>query len=279
LIRSARSRAGTLKKAAVVVPLSNRKEFTSEEQISLGHLSKFLWKYDKYFVVPRGLQIDPSGFDLKRFDDKFFGTLKAHTRLMLSPTFYEAFTEYEYILIYHLDSLVFSDQLLAWCELGFDYIGAPWIKDDGVPYVGPANLENEVGNGGFSLRRVKSFLKVLYSSKYSVAPAKFWEEFRASPQLKEIPKEFLKSVLKYLKIFNNVRWEISKNRDYEDVFWNRRGSYYYPEFKIAPFEVAIRFAFECAPRLCFKKNNDTLPFGCHAWSKYDREFWEPYLCR
>jgi hypothetical protein len=32
-----------------------------------------------------------------------------------------------------------------------------------------------------------------------------------------------------------------------------------------------------APRLCFELNGRKLPFGCHAWQRYDRGFWEPYL--
>jgi small ligand-binding sensory domain FIST len=27
-----------------------------------------------------------------------------------------------------MDCLVFSDQLLAWCNRGYDYVGAPWFK-------------------------------------------------------------------------------------------------------------------------------------------------------
>jgi hypothetical protein len=39
------------------------------------------------------------------------------------------------------------------------------------------------------------------------------------------------------------------------------------------------FSFEVAPRYCFKMNRERLPFGCHAWSKYDQEFWEPFLLK
>jgi hypothetical protein len=46
---------------------------------------------------------------------------------------------------------------------------------------------------------------------------------------------------------------------------------------IAPLEVALRFAFEANPRICYEMNNYEIPFGCHAWEKYDKEFWLPYL--
>ncbi len=266
------------KPVAVVVPLSNRKEFTPEEEISLKHLIKFLGKYDKYFVVPNGLQIEFSGFGIKRFENGFFGSPQAHTRLMLSAKFYETFADYKFILVYHLDSLVFSDQIAEWCETGFDYIGAPWIKHEGAPYAG-SDFEDRVGNGGFSLRKVESFLRVIYSPKYSTEPDRYWEQFHASSYKYRRYLGLPKIVLRYLKVFNNARREMSKYPFNEDIFWPNRARHFYPEFKIAPLEVALRFAFECAPGLCFERNNYTLPFGCHAWARYDRDFWEPYLLK
>jgi len=44
-------------------------------------------------------------------------------------------------------------------------------------------------------------------------------------------------------------------------------------------EIAVSFSFEVGPRYCFEKNNKMLPFSCHAWAKYDRKFWEPYLLK
>ena len=270
------------KLVAVVVPLSNRKELTPEEEISLRHLIHFLGKYDKYLVVPKDLQVDYPGFGIKRFDNKYFGSPHAHRDLMLSPKcyFYKAFIDYKYVLIYHLDSLVFSDQLKEWCEMDFDVIGAPWIKHKDAPYAGMLEIEGKVGNGGFSLRKIESFLKVSYSPRYCIEPAKYWEMYYAGkPKLQQylnLPKK----ILKHLKVFNNAKWEMSKwNSLIEESFWANRATHYYPEFKIAPLEIALRFAFECVPRYCFEKNNYNLPFGCHAWQKYDRQFWEPYLLK
>lgn len=271
------SRKKAPKTAAVVVPLSNRRVFRPDEEISLRHLIKFLGSYDKYFIIPDSLQIEYPGFGIKRFDNRFFGTVQAHTQLMLSPIFYRMFADYEYILIYHLDSLVFSDQLIQWCEMDFDYIAPPWIKDDGAPNAITADLEFLVGNGGFSLRKVESFLKVIYSTRYSIDPVRYWEDISTSMPAYRKYMMFPKFILKYLKVFNNVRREMPKYRLNEDVFWATRARHFYPEFNIAPFEVAFRFAFESAPRLCFEKNNYSLPFGCHAWQKYDRAFWEGYL--
>ena len=63
----------------------------------------------------------------------------------------------------------------------------------------------------------------------------------------------------------------------EDHFWANRATHYFPKFRVAPLEIAIKFAFECVPRYCYQLNGKQLPFGCHAWNRYDREFWEPFL--
>jgi hypothetical protein len=83
-------------------------------------------------------------------------------------------------------------------------------------------------------------------------------------------------------MFNGVKWETSRwnpaqNKRNEDQFWSDQATKYYPAFRIASFETGLRFAFEVDPRRCYELNNQTLPFGCHAWHKYDRSFWEPYL--
>jgi len=268
-----------LKPVAVVVPLSNRAELTPDEEVSLRHLVHFLGHYDKYLVVPKSLKVNYRGFEVKCFDDAFFGSAVAHTRLMLSPKFYESFRDYKYILLYHLDALVFSDQLMQWCETDLDYIGAPWLKCPDTPYV----KVSRVGNGGFSLRKIESFLRVINSRTYAVPPAAYWQRFYASKprhiQLVNLPKKYLK----YLWIFNNVKREMSTwhrvDWHHDDLFWSDVALKYYPEFKVASVEVGLRFAFEAAPRWCFDLNNYTLPFGCHAWPKYDRDFWEPYLLK
>jgi uncharacterized protein DUF5672 len=267
------------KLVAVVVPLSNRSELIPEEQISLRHLEHFLGKYDKYFVIPKNLQVSRPGFGIKRFDKKFFGSLSAHTKLMLSPLFYKAFIGYKFILIYHLDSLVFSDQLIQWCGMDFDFIGPPWIKHEDAPYAGNSGYEGKVGNGGFSLKKIESFLKVFYSRKYCIEPKEYWDKFYSSKPKYIQYLNFPRKILKRLKICNNARWEMSRYGKNEEHFLANRATHYYPQFKIAPVNVALRFGFECVPRYCFELNKNALPFGCHAWPYYNRDFWESFLLK
>lgn len=83
--------------------------------------------------------------------------------------------------------------------------------------------------------------------------------------------------------FNNARLEMARwhlrpdGTSNEDHFWSDRAQHYMPDFRVASLEQGLRFAFEVAPRMCFDLTRGRLPFGCHAWPRYDRAFWEPYL--
>ncbi len=46
---------------------------------------------------------------------------------------------------------------------------------------------------------------------------------------------------------------------------------------LAPIDVALQFSFDSNVRECFERNNMLLPLGCHAWERYDFEFWEPFI--
>ncbi|MCP4418704.1 MAG: hypothetical protein GY805_18960 [Chloroflexi bacterium] len=260
-------------KVAIVTPMSNRAKLTPDEEISRRHLVHYLGRYDKYLVVPQSLSINMPSFGIERFDERFFGSVAANTQLMLSRQFYERFSQYEYILIYHFDALVFSDDLEQWCERGYDYIGPPWLLSGDTPWV----KKPGVGNGGFSLRKISSCLKALNSNRYAIDPDEYWQTYCASRSPLVQTLNFPRKHLKRLKVFNNIQREIANFKDNEDKFWGFRALNYFPEFKIADVDAALRFAFESDPARSFEKMNYSLPFGCHAWPKYDRAFWEPYL--
>lgn len=43
-------------------------------------------------------------------------------------------------------------------------------------------------------------------------------------------------------------------------------------------ELAMRFAFEKSPSYLFEKNKRELPFGCHAFMRYEySSFWSKYI--
>lgn len=239
------------KLVAVIVPLSTRPDLTADEQLSLKHLRRFLGHYDKYMIAPESLEVSTGDFTVKRFGDQYFGSIANHCKLLVSPHFYKTFSDYQYIFIHHLDSIVLSDQLTEWCERGYDYIAPPWIKYEGAPYAG-LGIDNLCGNGGFSIRKVQSLLRVLRILN------------RPRPT-----REYLYRVTRRRKWIEHKRGE--------DVFWGTVAPQIDPSFRVAPFKEALRYAFECNPRLCYETNNRQLPFGGHAWPFYDRSFWEPHL--
>ena len=270
------------KMVAIVVPLSLRTDLTPEEQISMRHLLHYFGKYDKYLIAPKGLPVHFDGFKVKRFARKFFGSSIAHNRLTYARVFYRAFKDYKFIFFYHLDSLAFSDQLAEWCQTDLDYIGAPWLKCSDTPWV----EETRVGNGGFTLLRVESALKVLHN-RYRQEPSRFWVDFVDrnarvfEPIVRFARKLRLPAFLKperirsrWSQIEQPSRWGLNN-----DVFWADQAVKYLPEFKVASVRDGLRFAFEAAPRTCFEMNDRKLPFGCHAWARFDRSFWEPHLLK
>lgn len=268
--------ASTLRQAAVVITLSHDTRFTPDQEIAFRHVRRYLSRWDIYTVMPESHPAVYPGLIPKRFPDRFFGNAQAHSALLLSERFYRAFLSYDYILIYHLDALVFADRLQEWCDAGYDYIGSPWLISPDMPYI----KEEKVGNGGFSLRRVRSFLETLRSRRYFVDPDEYWRAYRARTSRVAGALNLPRKYLKRMKIFNDVRWHIRwaiRDDVHEDRFWSEYATYYNPRFRIAPLDVAMRFAFEAEPRRCFAQVGGELPFGAHRWPKFDRMFYEPYL--
>ncbi len=261
----------------IVVPIY-RDTFSDDERLSLRHLETFLGDYDHVFLVPERLADAPifrdyPAFDVISFSDDSFNSIEAYSQLLLSASFYRAFDHRAFMLIAQLDSLVFSDALPRWCEAGYDYIGAPWLIDPASPEKG----FSRVGNGGFSLRRTETFLRVLESERYLSLQVSGARDLFTAP----LPDVASHRWLKRARILRAARRgaaayakEYSLN---EDRFWSDRARLFLPELKIAPASEALDFAFERAPRYCLARNANKLPFGCHAWSRWDRAFWEPYL--
>ena len=273
---AARTPAGpsASKLVAVVVPLSDRAERSPEEETSLRHLRHHLARYDRFVIAPERLSVDYPDFDVVRFPPRFFGSLRAHNRLLLSRGFYESFRDYKFILTYHLDALVFSDELLDWCSRDLDYIAPPWWHAGDERFI--------IGNGGFALRKVDSFLRVLTSREYAVDPDDYWRRKVAGKsvlgRLANLPKKYAKRMV----FFNGIRPALAEawRTGYaEDAFISEHALRFYPAFKFAPLDLALRFGFDNAPSRCAELTGGVLPFGCHAWHKWEPWFWEPYLLR
>ena len=118
----------------VVIPVY-KNNLDVYESISLEQAHRVLGQYEIRFIAPRGWRATYGGFSdnikVEYFEAHFFQSKHTYSRLMLSPDFYNRFIDFEYMLIYQLDAFVFSDQLTYFCDLGYDYIGAPisrWIS-------------------------------------------------------------------------------------------------------------------------------------------------------
>ena len=275
------------RQVAVVTPVV-RLPLSHEEEISMRHLRKHLGRFDRYIIGLQNLPKALSDFALARFPPRYFTDRFGYNRLLLRQGFYRAFAEYEYILIYQLDCLVFASNLEDWCRKGWDYAGAPWLKDTGDPTKG----FSLVGNGGFSLRKVQSAIDVLTSGQFLEDPKT--RGLQTGPRSRIVHDRLeSKSLLKRLFIagktflhrcgyHNNVRWVVRdtvRTNRHEDQFWAHDARKFVKQFRIPSPEDALEFSFELAPRYCFAANAARLPFGCHAWSQYDRHFWEPFLLK
>jgi hypothetical protein len=272
-------------KPVIVVPLYKPfSRLDGSETASLRQLCEVLGKHPVSLCGPGELDWQPyldffreQGVEagIQTFDKYYFSGIEGYNRLMLDKSFYETYRSYSHILIYQTDAYVFEDQLLYWCSLPFDYIGAPWFEEKN----GISNPDKfiGVGNGGFSLRNVSSFLGVLGSKApfYSLGQL-YFEYRRYSPFMKMLrfPELLFRSLTGWK---NNGEFFAERYKLHEDIFWGIvvRDSKY--AFRLPPASVAWKFSFEVMPALLFRKNEEKLPFGCHAWQKYESEFWSPFI--
>lgn len=260
-------------RTAIVIPIYLSTP-TDDDTISLRQAYKVLSRnHQIYFIAPWNLELVsylqqiPTAKTI-RLQPSHFASIYAYNKLLLSNYFYRFFSNYDYILIYQTDAYVFDDQLNEWASYGFDFIGAPWCKldsDNKLVFQG-------VGNGGFSLRRIRSFLRV-GSTFRTISP------FRSiSLTWKAISPTFLgkiKAIRQFL-LRNNTFHLLNNPALNEDVYWGGIVPSLFPWFKIPAPETAGRFAFEKYPKEMMNYYNQ-LPFGCHAWRKYAPDFWLPIL--
>lgn len=254
----------------VVIPVY-KEHIADHEQISLRQSCKVLSGYPVTFVAPDSLAIEAylpyfHQFRIERFGDHYFSGIEGYNRLMTSSLFYERFRDFRFILIYQLDAFVFRDELSYWCRENYDYIGAPWLeppvtgtflekmlfryrcftdyksnrKQPGTILPVTTQFYNRVGNGGFSLRKVKRMTEICEQMKTEI------DHYCANDH----------------HYFN------------EDVFWSLEVNRKKKKLRIPDHKTALRFSIEGNPEYAMEINKGRLPFGCHAWDVY-AGFWRP----
>ena len=254
---------------AVVVPVY-RPLTDPAEMLSLEQTLETLANYPVYLVGPASLQVyfDQLRAELNTrlqhitFADQYFASIEGYNDLLLSKKFYQAFDAFEYLLIAQTDALVLSDELEFWCEKQYSYIGAPWFEGYTTPTL-PLALTS-VGNGGFSLRRIPDFLKVLSRPRiFKNTLMQAW------------PGNWRSTIYRYLKdyhsfVYGDTHLNIDVN---EDLFWGLFVPAGCAFFKVPSAIEAIAFAFESHPDYLYQLNDQSLPFGCHAWQRYQPKLW------
>ena len=252
-------------KKSVVVTFVWR-DMNLKERCAFRQGVRVLGKHPFMVVHPQSYSIEYlmqeyDGISSLSLPDEHFESVDTYNKMILSPWFYALFTDYEYMLIYQIDAYVFSDQLDYWTSMDYDYIGAPWVLNDN-PYerligqwvikvlqhrpirnnhLHSAHLFHQVGNGGFSLRRISKMRDIMERNQQLIASltGKY-----------ERQEDVLISIL-------------LKRKEH---------------LKIPNWRLALYFSFEKAPAWCLDLTHDVFPFGCHDTNaRYWDSFWKYYI--
>lgn len=224
-----------------------REQLTITEKAALQQLRRVLGHYPCVFVAPESLDFDyeglADGVPVERFADHWFTSITNYSRLLLNEQYYARFAAYDYMLIYQLDAFVFADRLHEFCQLGYDYIGAPIAPDNPIWHA----IGARVGNGGLSLRKIATARQALRQ----------WEKLPPKRQ----------------QIFQDVFLRV------EDSFWGWCGAQQDFDFRCAPVSVAVQFSIQEDVQRCYRRLADGQLnlFGCHGWDRTNVAFWRQWI--
>ncbi len=261
-------------KNIVIIPVY-KPVLSMEERISLERCLQILDRHFICLIAPEHLDVAAYArfFDdyqvkmnIERFEDKFFQGIQGYNRLMMSSRFYQRFADWEYMLVYQLDAYVFRDELDAWCRKGYDYIGAPWVYKDGTFNARIA------GNGGFSLRKISSFLS-LFEERGRLLTLRGLIAYFENRGLAHRMAYLCSALFGKLNTIEGLMSVNDQNEDrlFASLRYKRERAFHIP----VP-EESMYFSFECMPELLIRKTSGILPFGCHAWAKH-LDFWREYM--
>lgn len=261
----------------VILIFAHKEKLEWHEQISLAQCARVLEMHPTRLVCPDGMdtrayrQIVPN-IRVDPVEPHWLSSYRAYNRFKLHPELYRRYTQFEFILTHELDAFVFRDDLLYWCDQGWDYIGAPWFE--GYYHAQPGAAPAGVGNSGFSLRKTESALKVLRSWACVEPAADVFARGFNSPNF---PVRGPLSAVKHVLLGNRFHSWLNDFEENEDLFWGLHARKRLGWFKVAPHEVARQFSFEMEPARLLRENGGKLPFGCHKWHQLALEFWWPWI--
>lgn len=274
---------------AVLIPIYKAK-INHYEAISLARALDCFRNYPIVLFGPQNLHplkikkytqnihVDSVNYEYWGLPNNFFSSVNAYNSLLLSKQFYSQLVHFSHILIYQLDAFVFEDRLVDWCQTDYDYVGAP-IYPIGTSY-GQQNIQC-IGVGGFSLRKVNSFLKVLNSDKTIFRLNDLLQILRPYNCKGKIVRgiQGLRVILlqeNHCESKSNSLITMGIN---EDVVYGLYCNKYYNFFLVPKYNDAIKFCIDryVAQELTHLKGQ--LPFGTHAWWTIEENFqiWKPLI--
>ena len=252
--------------AVVVVPLYTT-ELPALERMALARNLRVLRRHPVAIACPAGLDLAPLGDALgpatpaiEHFPDACFDGVQGYNRMMLSEAFYARFEGYRHLLVCQTDAFVFADRLATWCAHDYDYIGAPWIASPRTRLNRALFRFNnlfrrrrkqddylfKVGNGGFSLRRVDTLLRIVREQREHI------DHLLANPG--------------------------DDDHHVEDRYFSLVAPTLLPGMRIPDYRAALDFCMDRRPALAMRLNQGRLPFACHGFNKRNvRDFWAPIL--
>ena len=250
----------------VIVPVY-QSHFNELERRSFDNTCSVLSAYPITLLKPQQACLDElhaerfGNVTVTEVSDEWLGLkngIQGYNRMMMSAQFYELFLDTEYIFICHLDAWVFTDELRQWCDKDYDLVAPTWplppryrhfpfcqwlwLKQRLTPADKMARFRtfNKIGNGGFSLRRVSTFL------------------------------DACKCYAREIEQFNLLTDPLHN----EDIFWATVPQ----QFRLPSVSEAVSFGFDVKPQLCYRLNGGRLPMGCHGFHKDQyRKFWRRFI--
>lgn len=132
---------------------------------------------------------------------------KSYSKLLATKSIIYHHIHTEYFLVFQTDSMMFKQNknfMDLFIQGNYDYVGAPWL----ITNYQPTKDRSFIGNGGFSLRKTQTMLKII--ENYS------WNEASTNPI------EFNED-LYFSKHYNNIKvlkppYEIAKQFCVDEVF-------------------------------------------------------------
>jgi hypothetical protein len=260
------------KKKYCLVTFLHKKELNSYERICLSRMNLKFQNEDKYVISPQNKEIkkliykDFINFKNIIFDKSFFKSTLTYNKLCTSLEFYEKFKNYEYILICHLDTYVIYNDIENFIKYDYSYIGAPSAHKS-IFNKKKLTKVKFFCNGGFCLRKVDDFLKVLNSNKINlhINSNIFFDIIKNRKYFYNYIKLVFYSFIRLKLKGNNFAKDFFAN---EDVFWSYYAKFFYKKYKTPDKIMCLKFAFDGDPYFYYKNNKNKLPMAFHGHYNY-----------